>query len=171
MQAMKHGTAMTRHAGSHGYRVTSRAGFSMIELVIVLVIAAVVMTMGAQKFRKFETTQQIDNARNAALLMGRRARASAIERGTTMQLVFDPTLKRARITVGGATVEEVYFEQEYAVTMTNSNSDVITVCYNSRGFALTSSCSTGGLPATIEFARNGQAQSIQVQPLGQILKI
>jgi hypothetical protein len=88
-----------------------------------------------------------------------------------MQLVFDPTLKRARITGGGATVEEVYFEQEYAVTMTHSNSAEIIVCYNSRGFALTSSCSTGGLPATIEFARNGQAQSVQVQPLGQILKI
>jgi prepilin-type N-terminal cleavage/methylation domain-containing protein len=146
-----------------------RAGFSMVEILFVLIIAGLLVTMGSAQFRKFETWQGIENARNALVLMARRARSSAIEKGANAQLNIDQDAKRAWITIGGNQVDEVLFDQ-YGVSVANGTGALITVCYGPRGFALTTTCTTAGLPTTVTFARGGQSNSVRVQPLGTIVK-
>jgi prepilin-type N-terminal cleavage/methylation domain-containing protein len=148
----------------------ARAGFSIVELLFVMIIAGLLMTIGTNSFRKFETYQSVENSRNAVIQLARRARSVAIEKGTTVQIDIDATNKRASVSSGGTTIDQIYFSELGIATMTNSNGATITVCYNARGFALTSTCTTAGLPATVTFGRGGQSGVITVQPLGRIVK-
>ena len=158
-------------AGNRGQMITARVrgGFSMIELLVVVVIAAVLMTIGTNKFRKFEKYQSIQNASNAVIQLARRARSAAIEKGTTVQLDIDATNMRAVVSVGGTAIDRIYFSELGVTSVVNSTGATITVCYNARGFALTSTCSTA-LPATVTFSRADQSGVVTVQALGRIVK-
>jgi prepilin-type N-terminal cleavage/methylation domain-containing protein len=148
-----------------------RAGFTLVEVLFVLVIAAILMTMGGQSFRKFETSQQLENGRNSLMLLGRRARAEAVNRGTNVRLDIIADSAIARVSVGGTTViDQVFLRREFGVNLTNGSGANITVCYNARGFAVTS-CSSSGLPTTVTVARSGSSSQVRIQVLGTIIKI
>jgi Tfp pilus assembly protein FimT len=157
------------NAGQVGVRSRhNRGGFSIVEMLFVLIIAGLLITMGANSFRKFETFQNVENARSELILLGRRARTAAIEKGTTVQVDIDADTKRAWISVGGTLIDQVYFDQ-FHVEMVNGTGARVTVCYNARGFALTSTCTTT-LPTTVTFSLNGTSLVVQVKPLGQLVK-
>jgi Tfp pilus assembly protein FimT len=142
----------------------------MIELLVVCVIAAVLMSIGTNRFRKFEKYQSVQNASSAVIQLARRARSAAIEKGATVQLDIDATNKRAVVSSGGVTLSQIYFTDLGVTSVVNSTGATITICYNSRGFAMTSTCSTAGLPATVTFSRADQSGVVTVQPLGKIVQ-
>lgn len=145
----------------------ARAGFSMIEMLFVLIISAILIAMGTAKFESAQRTTAARNARDTFAWFARRARATAVERGEVVTLTLVPDSARARLTDSAGTIDVIEFDQEYGATVSTSDSGDIAVCYGPRGFAL-ASCSNTDLPQTATFARADRAYSARIQVLGQV---
>lgn len=85
-----------------------RAGFSLIELLVVLVLLGIMAAVSVPAFRGLgEEDPALETARELRELVAR-VRAAAIERGQTATLALDPEGGRFRVTVGSeAALEEV----------------------------------------------------------------
>src|SRR5688572_23241839 len=92
--------ALTRHRKNTMLR--PRAGFSMIELLLVMVIGAILMTFAIPGYTRMTAARNAQNARDNLVWMAARARAKAIEMGRVYQLQIDPGTEKARIIERGA---------------------------------------------------------------------
>lgn len=83
-----------------------RAGFSLIELLVVLVLLGITAAVSVPAFRALqEEDPALETARELRELLAR-VRATAIERGQTATLALDPGGGRFRVTVGGEAAPE-----------------------------------------------------------------
>jgi prepilin-type N-terminal cleavage/methylation domain-containing protein len=144
------------------------AGFTLMELIFVLLIGAVVMSIGVKQFGKIQVRHRVTNARDALLYMGVRAQAEAMKRGDLVRMEIWPDTDMAKIvTPTDSMVERVRFDSQFGVSVIGS---AISACYSSRGFALPS-CTTNGLPRLVGFVASNDTAVAYVLPLGQIGKI
>ncbi len=160
----------SRYGGLPG---TLRPGFTLIEMFTAMVLIAVLSSIAFGKFNKSSANRSAVGARDAYVWLGRRARALAIQRGTVVRMTLNPTTEQARLWLGQTGVKPVLgsgisFRNDFKVNVATSSGDSIVVCYSPRGFALTGTCTTSGLPKTATFSRAGQFAVATVQPLGQV---
>jgi prepilin-type N-terminal cleavage/methylation domain-containing protein len=149
----------------------ARAGFSLIELLIVMVIGGILMTFAIPGYTKMTAARNAQNARDNLVWMAARARAKAIEMGRVYQLQIDPTTEKARIIQRGATVplDSVLFSgKEFKSTISTIANTVIVVCYSPRGYAF--SCDAGSPNANVDvtFTHFDKTAIARIKPLGQI---
>jgi prepilin-type N-terminal cleavage/methylation domain-containing protein len=153
--------------------ISARAGFSLVELLLVLVIGAILMTFAVPGFTRMTASRNAQNARDNLVWMAARARAKAIERGRVYLLTIDPTAERARIIQRGATtaLDSVTFSTEFKTTISTDANTTIVLCYSPRGYAL--ACDSGS-PSTnvdVTFTFIDKTAVARVKPLGQIERL
>ena len=92
--AINMSTKMKRDALMQNLR-GSRSGYTLVELLIVMLIASILMSMVVPQFTRMMTTRNAQNARDDLVWMAVRAKAKAVERGQTYMLEINPTTERA----------------------------------------------------------------------------
>lgn len=150
-------------------RANGRLGFTMVELAIVLTIAAILIGFALPQLQRGATLRDVRGARDGVLLMGAQARARAMERGRTVEFHLDRDARRAAIIESGDTLEVFEFGDELGVEVTSASASIV-LCYSSRGFT-TPSCGSVGSTAQVQFARSGYTAGLEIWPLGQMRKL
>jgi prepilin-type N-terminal cleavage/methylation domain-containing protein len=163
------------------YVLRDRAGFTVVEMLAVIVIAGILAGLAITPARRYLENRDAANARNAFTYLSVRARSAAIERGQVARLQIDPVGDRAWIVMGrsgaGDTLDPVVrFASEYDTDVVISGNQVLTVCYSPRGIALASGFSAGscgggvaGSTMHVDFRRGNSTARAMVRPLGQVL--
>jgi prepilin-type N-terminal cleavage/methylation domain-containing protein len=158
---------------------TARGGFTLVELLLVIIIGAVLLSMAIPSFTRVSAGQNARNARDAVVWMGARARSRAIERGQVTLLGIDPANERAwivfRRTTGSAvasdTLEATDFGNAQSVQLSTASNNKITLCYNARGYAFTCTGTSPGSNVDVTFTHAGRSAVARVKPLGQIERL
>lgn len=140
-----------------------RSGFTMIELLVVILVGSVVLAIGTRQFSTISNQRAVSNASSAMVLTASRARSEALRSGRLVYLRVRPDLGQVLI---DNSVDDLHRldMSDYGVTMSGSG---FTVCYTARGYALPG-CTTFNTVLDLGFSRGGAATSVQVMPLGQV---
>jgi prepilin-type N-terminal cleavage/methylation domain-containing protein len=155
-----------------------QAGFTLIELMIVIVIGGALMMITIPSFTRLAAGRNAQNARDALVWMAARARSRAIERGETQLLEIDPGTERVwivRRNTGAAlatdTVDKVTFSSVHSSTISTAANTVITVCYSPRGYAFSCSANSPAANVDVTFTHVDKTAVARVKPLGQIERL
>jgi prepilin-type N-terminal cleavage/methylation domain-containing protein len=144
----------------------NRRGFTVIEIIIVIVLIGVVAGLAAPRLRTALIRQDVRSARDALVNMHATARASAIQRGrfTALWIVGDTALVVAQHPVTAAfdtVVNPTNLRTRWGVTVTTNNNWLV---FDSRGMS-----NTGGT-TTIVVRRGAFQDNIQINPLGRVVR-
>jgi prepilin-type N-terminal cleavage/methylation domain-containing protein len=143
------------------------AGFSLLEMMFVLVIAAILLTLVVPGLGSLLARRNAQNARDAYVWLGMQARTLSMEQGQQIELRLDPDSNQAEVLKpDGSVVQKVDFASTYGVELSTSSGDVVTVCYTPRGFALS------GCPGSEQRAGFRQGRDTAwalVRVLGQVV--
>lgn len=143
--------------------IRNGAGFTVIELLIVMIIGSVLATIVSQSLGAYTRRRALDDSRAAVFHMASRARALGIDRGSAT-LDIDPVLDTVTLSQGGVTLEILDVDADYGVDLRGA---AISICYSSRGYALSACTSFSANQAlTLEF--QGETLGLLVRPLGQV---
>jgi len=144
-------------------------GFTGIEILVVLVIGGILAGMALPAFGRAIARRNVENARDALVVMGARARSVAIERGTTVQLGVDVTAGRAWIVDGADTLQVLDYSGEFDASLKSvRNPALLQVCFTPRGVG--GACGATVLPDTVIFTRGPYTARAVVRVLGQVTK-
>lgn len=143
-------------------------GFTIIELVIVLVIGSVLASMAMGRIAKTRSVLAGGAARQAFLALHSRTRAQAIEFGTTARLMLDVSGDSAWIVQGGETLETYRFTDDHVDVVTNSvDHTLLQICMIARGYS-EPRCNSFTEPVELTFRTAESAASVILLPMGQV---
>jgi prepilin-type N-terminal cleavage/methylation domain-containing protein len=143
-----------------------RKGFTLIEVIIVLVIGAILMSMAIKGFGSTASLTSARQARNVFNGMVARARAQAIESGRSTVLIADALGDSVLIMANGRIVENVRFGEEMGIDI-QASQDMTRLCMNPRGYA-DQDCNSFNTTVKMSFVQGNQSKSLEILPLGQI---
>ena len=141
-------------------------GFTLIEVLIVLVISTILMSMAVKAFGATSSDLATRQARNVFNGMAARARAQAIESGFTTMLVANIPGDSAWIFANGRVVENVRFSEEMGVDI-QASATTVRICMSPRGYANTN-CNSFKSAVKMAFVQGAESETIEILPLGQI---
>jgi prepilin-type N-terminal cleavage/methylation domain-containing protein len=144
-----------------------RSGFSIIELVVVLMVGSVLTSIAITEFNGVSGRFAVKGARQTLMSMHARARMQAVELGQTVKLNIDPVGDSFWLSRGAVVLDVVDFGREFNVDVQTSSDAEIQVCMNPRGFADTG-CNNFSSPVTITFVLTSDTTSVLILPLGQM---
>lgn len=143
-----------------------RSGFSLIEMLLVVVIIGIVSLVGLPKLREALIGTSVRGARSRVVAMYSQARAAAIDANRKSALIVrNGSAWVTRLKAVGAGVDTVGSVQslaaQFGVTVTASQDSVP---FDPRGVVL------GGLgtPVTVVVARDGSADTVTINGLGGV---
>jgi prepilin-type N-terminal cleavage/methylation domain-containing protein len=142
-----------------------RSGFTILELVIVIMVGALLTGIAFRGFSGVQGRMAARQARQSLASLHARTRANAIEMGTTVQLNIDRGGDSAWVQRGSTRVETIHFRGELDVDIQGSGT--VRLCMNPRGFAETA-CNSFTSTETIVFAAGGDTAGVQIRTLGQL---
>ncbi|HSW31862.1 MAG TPA: prepilin-type N-terminal cleavage/methylation domain-containing protein [Longimicrobiales bacterium] len=142
-------------------------GFTLIEVVIALLLGSILTGIALTSYGNAQGRFAVRGARNTFTSLHARARATAIERGTTVRLVIDVAGDSIMITRGATTVEKIRFEDEFHVDIQSGSGNLL-LCMNARGYADTG-CTNFSSAVTVTFRQNADTASVRILPLGQLI--
>ena len=156
----------------HGASARLPSGFAILELLTVLMIAAVLMTFGAMGLNKAAAQRGAGSARDSYVWLARRGRALAIQRGTNVTVRLRSSTKQAKLMLGTTLVDQIAFDPQFQASVTLSSGDSVVICYTPRGI-VSATCSfpvSGSTmtPMTVTFRRGVVSAVAVVQALGQV---
>jgi prepilin-type N-terminal cleavage/methylation domain-containing protein len=141
-------------------------GFTLIEVLIVLVISTILMSMAVKAFGATSSNLAARQARNVFNGMAARARAQAIESGFTTMLVANIPGDSVWIFANGRVVENVRFAEEMGVDI-RASATTVRICMSPRGYANTT-CNSFNSTVKMAFVQGAESETIEILPLGQI---
>lgn len=139
----------------------------MIELVVALVIGAVLTGIAVSSISDAQGRTSVRGARRTFAALHARARATAIEGGTTTRMFIDLGGDSVALIRNGVSLDVVHFGGELDVDL-RSGSSTLTLCMSSRGFA-NDACNSFTTAQTIEFWQNADSATVRLLPLGQLI--
>ncbi|MCH7890028.1 MAG: type II secretion system protein [Gemmatimonadetes bacterium] len=145
-----------------------RSGFSIIELVVVLMVGSVLTSIAMTSFNGISGRFATKGARQTFMTMNARARAQAVEYGQTVQLNVDPVGDSVWLSRGDDILEVLNFGKEFDVDIHTSTGSELWVCMNARGFA-DSRCNSFSSPVTVSFLLASDTASVRILSLGQMV--
>jgi prepilin-type N-terminal cleavage/methylation domain-containing protein len=145
-----------------------RSGFSLIELVVVLMVGSVLTSIAIQSFNGVSGRFATRGARQTFMAMNARARAQAVEYGRTVRLNLDHSGDSVWLSRGNEVLEVLDFGEEFDVDIRTSTDSDLRVCMNPRGFADTR-CNNFTSPVTVTFLLATDTASVSVLSLGQMV--
>jgi prepilin-type N-terminal cleavage/methylation domain-containing protein len=151
----------------------SKNGFTLIELVYVLVLASVVAAIGLPRLAKSYPQRAVRTAGDQFVFVHTVAQASAIRHGRLAELHVDAAGARFWVEVdtsyaGGAkdTVGLMHHVGEGGVTVTSNRT---LLCFDARGLATDRGpCETGDATLTFSFA--GTTHTVTTTALGKVIR-
>jgi prepilin-type N-terminal cleavage/methylation domain-containing protein len=152
----------------------ARKGFSLLETIIVMFIAAIVAGMGMPKLSSALRQRSVTSAADQFLLAHSFARSTAIRYGRVAQLHIDAATARVWVDVDTsanrvgqrATISKVRFLSVNGVTMSSNRS---IVCFDARGVSATGgACEAGNIAITFQDADKSAAVNSTV--MGKIVR-
>lgn len=154
-------------------RDVNRAGFTFIEMLIVLVIAAVLLGIGMRPLTRELQAAKIRGAVDQFVSAHAFAKATAIRHSSVGEFHIDASTARFWIEVdtsngGGVndTVRTIYSVGEGGLVMTSNRS---LVCFDGRGLATTAgTCEAGDFLVT--FFYSFRTDTVTASSLGKILR-
>lgn len=155
----------------HHEAYTREDGFTLIEFVVVLVLAMVLMDIAVGGLLPARRAAALESAEYALRSLHARARAHAIERGTDARFEIDPAADLARVVVEADTIVTVDFAETYGVdveSQVGGSVTALTQCMTPRGVG-DGACTSFSSPAEIALFQDGRSRVIRLLPLGQIL--
>ena len=152
-----------------------RGGYTLLELLIVMVIGAALLMMAIPSFTRVSAGQNARNARDAVVWMSARARSRAIERGQVTLMEIDPNSERAWIVfrrqtgtaAASDTLEKVDFSAGQGVQITGPSTKT-TLCYNARGYAFVCTGTSVTADVDVIFTHADRSATARLKPLGQV---
>lgn len=142
-------------------------GFTLIEVVIALLIGSILTSIALSSYGNAQGRFAVRGARNTFTSLHARARATAIERGTTVRLLVDVAGDSVMITSGATTLEKIRFAEEFRVDLQSASGNLL-LCMNARGYADTG-CTNFSSAVTLGFRFNADTASVRILPLGQLI--
>jgi prepilin-type N-terminal cleavage/methylation domain-containing protein len=152
----------------------TQKGVSLLEIIVVMVIASVIVGMGAPKVSGALRQRSVTSAADQFLLAHSFARSTGIRYGRVAQLHIDASTARAWVDVDTsanrvgqrATISSVRRLSSNGVTMSSNRS---IVCFDARGVATTGGvCEAGNLAIT--FTDVDKSASVTSTVLGKIVR-
>ena len=145
-----------------------RSGFSIIELVVVLMVGSVLTSIAITEFNGVSGRFAVKGARQTLMSMHARARVQAVEFGQTVKLHVDPDGDSIWLSRDGEVLDALDFGEEFNVDIQTSTDSEVRVCMNPRGFADTG-CNSFTSPVTITFVLASDSASVLILTLGQMV--
>ena len=152
-----------------------RPGYTVVELLFVLMIGGVLMSLAFPAFRDYGNRREAMSARHAFMMSAARARAASVERGEVVVLMV--RIYRDTVFVMNAdwtdTLEMIdYRDGEIRADIQLDNTPApFRICYTPRGF-VHPSCQDGEyLPARIGFRtwNGGHTAWAEINAVGQVV--
>lgn len=143
-----------------------RGGFTFLELMIAMTVAAVVMAIAIPRSAPARDGAGVRSAKQAAMAYLSMARQTAMRRGGTAEFRNVNGVLSVASTVDGVTsvvAPPVDVASQHGVTLT---SGITTITYKTRGFAAPRLTDT----QKIYFSRGGRSDSLCVTILGLVAK-
>jgi Tfp pilus assembly protein FimT len=137
----------------------------MIELLIVVTVGMILTGIAYRGFSGYMGKASARQARTSFAALHARARANAIEMGTTVQLNVDKDADSVWIQRGTTRIETIPFRRSLGVDIEGSGT--LRLCMNPRGFAETS-CNSFTTTQTVVFKGGTDTAGVQVRTMGQL---
>ena len=153
----------------------SKAGFTLIELVIVIVIGSILTGVALSSFQTAQNKFRVRGAKSAYVTMHQRARSRAVEMGETVLFVVNTVGDSVwSLSMGGGVTDIRRFRTELNVDLQGPS---YFLCMTPRGYADYSCGSFGQLGFTqtfndttrLQFWLNADSTSVLVLPMGQLV--
>ncbi len=149
---------------------TREDGFSLIEVLMVLVLLSIVLGIGAQGMQSFNEAGTVDRAANAVAADVTLTRSYAVQRLSEVRLVADEASRRYAIVDVGASSDDTLLTRSFSASadLPLTRLDVMTtgdhLAFNPRGMLV-----TGGTVGTdtVEVERLGSGRRVVISPLGR----
>ena len=145
----------------------NRTGFTLIELVIVILIGSILTSITFAGFTAAKGGYAVRGARDAFVTMHARARVRAIEAGSSIHFFVSASGDSVVIRNGATVVDMLDYDAEMDVDLVMA-SDSMRLCMNSRGYA-DDACNSFTTTYTIRFVQNADTAELVVLPLGQLV--
>lgn len=143
----------------------SRSGYTIVEMVVVLIIFGVVTALSIPRLHAAQSSASLRSARTQTAIYLAQAHALAIQRGREARFV--RTGNVVTVTVDSSGTQVVYgqphdLSEEHGVSIPTTTQD--TIAFDARGFA-TNVTST----AKVVLTRDGMRDSVCVVKVGKII--
>ncbi len=153
-------------------RVRSRSGFTLIEMLIVVVILGLIVLFGYPKVGAAMAKTDLRSARTTVINLVATARAASVQTNRRTWIKFEGNkayvLARPRQKVGAGTADTVGTVQnlsaQYGVTLA-TGADPDSIQFDPRGFG-----ANLGLGVTVTLSRNSHAETVTLDGLGRVIK-
>lgn len=141
-----------------------RSGFTLVEMVFVLMISGIVMGIGVRESPQLLNRRAVTSARDAVIASSYTARAEAMRSGRAVFVWIRPDAGVVRIGRSPSELLDSVVMSDYRVTMDGND---LNLCYTARGYAM-QGCSNVTSTEEIRFRRGSQHRDMLVLPLGQM---
>lgn len=143
-------------------------GFSMIEMLFVLIIGAILIAIVAPAFGRMQSRRSAENARDAFVWFANRARSESVNRGQEVTLRVSPTDSSATMTTAaGDTIDRLRFIGDIDANVKTSTGSAVNICYLPRGYAR-DDCPSNA--RTVDFYIGQDTFTVEIRVLGQVVK-
>ena len=152
----------------------TQKGVSLLEIIVVMVIASVIVGMGAPKVAAALRQRSVTSAADQFLLAHSFARSTGIRYGRVAQLHIDASTARVWVDVDTsangvgqrATIANIRYVSDAGLQMASNRS---LLCFDGRGIASTAgSCESGD--ANVIFSDGVVADTVSTTILGKVLR-